>query len=395
MASHAARGKTALDNKDYPAAIEHLTTALKESQSPLWLIQRSTAYQRSGQHELALADADNAVLAAISRSRRELIATAQFRRAIALHGMGRFGNARLCFNWCHKYNEKEKGLTMWVAKVKKDYDDAGGEDAEVNQTTVKEIPDKVEEVNRGDKGKGKEVEKNGTATKGKGKEVAAPVVAPTLTQTPKEKIREEFYQTSTNVTIEILAKGVPQKETQVEIQEGELGVSFPLGTGTYDYTITPLFRRVDPSKSSFRITPHKIEIILHKAVPGIKWPTLEGTEKIVSSATVPEDDEKIKAAVLEAQKEKEKAPAYPTSSRTGPKNWDKVVEDKADEDEEAGVDDFFKKLYKGSDDDTRRAMMKSYIESNGTSLSTNWDQVGTQTFQTEPPEGMEAKKWDS
>ena len=100
------------------------------------------------------------------------------------------------------------------------------------------------------------------------------------------------------------------------------------------------------------------------------------------------------------------APSYPTSSKSGPKNWDKLADEftkkkdtkpkdgkdqdksaasdddedmKVDSDEEGGdaVDSFFKKLYKGSDDDTRRAMMKSFQESNGTALSTNWGEVGS------------------
>lgn len=90
---------------------------------------------------------------------------------------------------------------------------------------------------------------------------------------------------------------------------------------------------------------------------------------------------------------KENAPSYPTSSRNGPKDWDSVVRKEDDEDEDAGVDDFFKKLYKDADPDTQRAMMKSYVESNGTSLSTVWSDVGSKTMKTEPPEGMEAKKW--
>lgn len=40
-------------------------------------------------------------------------------------------------------------------------------------------------------------------------------------------------------------------------------------------------------------------------------------------------------------------------------------------------------------------MMKSYQESNGTSLSTVWSDVGSKTFETTPPDGMEAKKWNS
>lgn len=89
---------------------------------------------------------------------------------------------------------------------------------------------------------------------------------------------------------------------------------------------------------------------------------------------------------------RETGPVYPTSSRNGPKNWDTVVADENEEDGEE-VDDFFKKLYKDADPDTKRAMMKSYQESNGTSLSTVWSDVGSKTFKTEPPEGMVAKKW--
>jgi len=54
---------------------------------------------------------------------------------------------------------------------------------------------------------------------------------------------------------------------------------------------------------------------------------------------------------------------------------------------------FFKKLYAGADDDTKRAMMKSYVESNGTVLSTNWSEVGKGKVETSPPDGMEARKW--
>ena len=107
----ATKGQTALAASQYADAVTHLTKALssQSNPSPLWLIQRSTAYQRTGQHALALADADNAVLAAHARGKRELIATSHFRRAVALHGMGRFGDARLCLLWCQKFNEKEKG----------------------------------------------------------------------------------------------------------------------------------------------------------------------------------------------------------------------------------------------------------------------------------------------
>lgn len=210
MSSHAARGQEALAKSDYPSAIRHLTLALQDSPSPLWYTQRSTAYQRTSQHELALADADNAVLGAVSRSRREMIATAQFRRGVALYSLGRLGDARLCFNWARKYNEKEKGLTMWLGKVAKEYDAKGGEGAEGNETSVTEIPDKK-------KGEVKKVVKPKVA------EATPTAAAPkSLTVTPKDKIRQEWYQTTNSVTIEVFAKGVPKDKAEVLIEEGSV-----------------------------------------------------------------------------------------------------------------------------------------------------------------------------
>ena len=38
-------------------------------------------------------------------------------------------------------------------------------------------------------------------------------------------------------------------------------------------------------------------------------------------------------------------------------------------------------------------MMKSYVESNGTVLSTNWTEVGEKKVECTPPDGMELHKW--
>ncbi|KAI0017178.1 SGS domain-containing protein [Xylariomycetidae sp. FL0641] len=88
-------------------------------------------------------------------------------------------------------------------------------------------------------------------------------------------------------------------------------------------------------------------------------------------------------------------PSYPTSSKKGPQNWDTIADPDEEGEEDKDVNSFFQSLYKNADPDTKRAMMKSYVESNGTSLSTSWAEAEKKTYETQAPDGAEAKKWDS
>lgn len=58
------------------------------------------------------------------------------------------------------------------------------------------------------------------------------------------------------------------------------------------------------------------------------------------------------------------------------------------------MNNLFKKIYSTSSEEVRRAMNKSFLESQGTVLSTNWNEVGTQQVEVRPPDGVEYKKWD-
>lgn len=156
---------------------------------------------------------------------------------------------------------------------------------------------------------------------------------------------------------------------------------------------------IDPAKSTYRVITMKIELTLVKAQPG-KWPGF-GREELsqpdpstLPAATAATASGAPATASNENAKPAAKAPAYPTSSRNGPKDWEHVGDD-ADEDKEGGVDEFFKKLYAGATPEQQRAMMKSFQESNGTTLSTDWNDVGQRTVPTNPPSGVEAKKWTS
>lgn len=399
---HAARGKKALAESKYDAAIADFTAALKVSPtSPDYLIQRSTANQRAKKYTEALTDANNAVCNAQKRAKRELIVEAQFRRGCALYSLERYGDAEFVFGVVKRMNEKHKMLPTWAQKTKMALEKLGPDD-EKRKCNVKETPELEESTSVGSSTN--KPATNGRTSSGNG--TTSTPVAPQ--QTAPDKIRHEWYQNSQNVYFTLLAKGVPKDKAQVDIQQRSLSISFPLTTGSsYDFTLEPLFGTVKPDKCISRILPTKVEIILAKATPGQKWGALESNELITkptdSTDAGAEDtkDDTVKRAIFTG-------PAYPTSSKSGPKDWDKITKDLRttdtddktnsldDDDDYEGGDEanhFFKKLFKNASPDVQRAMMKSYTESNGTSLSTNWEEVSKGPVETVPPDGMEARKW--
>lgn len=391
MAASAARGRKALEAGKYEEAIQDYTAAIEESPtSPDFYIQRSMAYQRAGSFDAALADAEQGVLNAISRARKELITEAQFRRGVALYKLGRLGDAQFILDLVKQRDEKHKQAEMWINKTKMDlakldeYDDK-------RKLTIAEIPSKPAARPAGI--------------------VVPPAAAVAPEQTPADKVRYDWYQNTENIYFTLMAKGVPKSQCVVHFEERSFSVTFPTGSNSsYDLHIEPLFAPINPERSITRVLPSKVEIILTKAQPGVKWRKLESDEpqkdapKADSVAGGDNNaDEAVRHAVLS---EPPKGPSYPTSSKKGPKDWDKVAKEAMpksekpgaveDDDDYEGGDEanhFFKKLFKGASPEAQRAMMKSYTESNGTALSTNWEEVSKGPVETTPPDGMEAKPW--
>ncbi|MCJ1315991.1 hypothetical protein MMC15_001311 [Xylographa vitiligo] len=415
----ASLGAEALAAGKFPLAISQYTKAIAtHPQAVDYYIKRSTAYTRTSpsNQTSALADAEVAVVLAHNRGKRESIAQAQLRRGIALFGLQRYADAGKCFEWVKKMSPKEKSLLIWEAKVQSKLSGLESGDSK-GEATVKEVPDADTEK------AGAEAKKAETARASSEKAAAPKTSTPGLNSTTLAtspgKIRHDWYQSSDTVTISLLAKGVPKDRATVDIQPSSLSISFPLSTGAdYDFSLEPLFAPIDPSASSHKIMSTKVEFVLKKATPGQKWHSLENPHGLpppsnfTSAAPIP-------SAILNPKPAQDTPPAYPTSSRSGPKNWDKLAADLTkkpaqigdrdatdnveDDEEDTYIDDdddggdpanaFFKKIFKDADPDTKRAMMKSYQESNGTSLSTNWSEVGKGTVETSPPEGMVAKKW--
>ncbi|KAF2106610.1 SGT1 and CS domain-containing protein [Lophiotrema nucula] len=384
----AARGATALAAGKYEEAIEAYTSAISTNANAVdYYIKRSTAYQRSSKHPQALADAEIAVVLAHKRAKRELIKDAQLRRGIALFHNERYKDAEFVLDIVKRLDEKEKTLTIWNMKVAKKLEGLTDDD-EKAQLTAKEVPD-VELPSA-------EVKKEAKAdSKADAKADAPPAPAP-VAPTPANKIKHDWYQNNDNVYFSLLAKGVPKDKASVDIDKDSMTISFPIqgSTSDFNYSIDPFFAEVDPTASTWTVKSTKIEVVLKKAQPGVKWHALEDSQRKPSTPKV-EDKPEVPTEVLAATSITAKGPVYPTSSRKGPQNWDTFGNDDPDLAEGDGDETtrFFKTLYKGAGPDQQRAMMKSYQESGGTVLSTDWSNVGGRTVVPEPPDGMEAKKY--
>lgn len=202
----------------------------------------------------------------------------------------------------------------------------------------------------------------------------------------RPKYRHEFYQKPEEVVVTIFAKGIPADSVAVEFGEQILSVSISVpGEDLYHFQ-QRLFGKIIPDKCRYSVLSTKVEIRLAKA-ESTHWAALEFRKE----SSVPQ---RVVALDPGCQR-----PTYP-SSKPKMVDWDKLeAEVKKEEKEEkldgdAALNKFFRDIYQDADEDTRRAMSKSFVESNGTVLSTNWKEVGSKKVEGSPPDGMELKKWE-
>ncbi|OAY62913.1 protein SGT1 homolog [Ananas comosus] len=202
----------------------------------------------------------------------------------------------------------------------------------------------------------------------------------------KPKYRYDYYNSATEVVVTIFAKGIPAEYVTVDFGEQILSVSIDI-PGEEAYHFQPrLFGKIVPEKCKYQVLHTKIEIRLSKAEP-VTWTSLEYSK----TKSVPQ---RINASPAV----KSQRPAYPSSKAKV--DWDRLeAQVKKEEKEEkldgdAALNKLFRDIYSDADEDMRRAMQKSFVESNGTVLSTNWKDVGSKKVEGSPPDGMEMKKWE-
>lgn len=200
-------------------------------------------------------------------------------------------------------------------------------------------------------------------------------------------VKRDWYQTETHVIITILIKKVVVNDVNIDYGEDTLrfSVKIPNTDVTYDLQLQ-LAKKIAKEQCVFKVTPSKIEIKLKKA-EGYRWNSLEADGS---------DDPNVKT--IEAAPQPGPLPTYPTSAKK-PKDWNKLEKEVKEEEKEekpegdAALNKLFQQIYGDASDETKRAMNKSFQESNGTVLSTNWGEIGAKDTEMQCPDGMEFKKY--
>lgn len=191
-------------------------------------------------------------------------------------------------------------------------------------------------------------------------------------------VKHDWYQTENQVIVTVMSKNVPKDGVCVNFMEKELSATIQLASGEKCNLTLHLLHPIIPQQSNFKILTTKVEIKMKKA-EAIRWEKLEG------------EGQESNIKHFDPNK-------YPSSSHYTCK-WDKMVVDIGEEEKteklegDAALNKLFQQIYSDGSDEVKRAMNKSFMESGGTVLSTNWRDVAKRKVNMSPPDDVEFKKY--
>ena len=202
-----------------------------------------------------------------------------------------------------------------------------------------------------------------------------------VTNVGELKVIYNWIQTPSTITVDITSN---HNLNSYDIKINKKSIEFiDKKEGALKKTIN-LTNGIVPEKSNYKITSSmKCKLELQKEVENFNWVNLE----------VNKDDNSV-------NNPKDKSGYYPSSSKVQ-KDWsqlDKEIDEQEKEDAlkdgNEGMWRLFRDIYAKGNEETRRAMIKSFQTSGGTVLSTNWSEVKDKDYEgKDRPEAPSGQEW--
>jgi len=398
-------------DEDFSTALENYNSAIQlEGDNAEFYIKRSACHYKLKNFTDAISDANNAI------KLNPKLPQAYLRKGMAAFALEEFESAKASFEKGLEYDPTNNTLKTWSRKCDAELEEAGGDAQPSKPATSNAAPSATSAPTTA-------APPQNTNTPAP----AAPVKRTVADYKPEPRIRHEWFQTEQNVSVGILAKNLKQEDTVIDMKPDSLLVTVKLPEGTEYQLDLDLCGTVVPELSSFKFLPARLEINLKKD-KSCRWANLERVEGItnitpwdsvvlpkgpattvmtkpinaMNTPTTSTTKATVPAPTTQAStvpKPTTSVPLVPSPNPIPPKpkkNWDAIVKEaEADEkpEGEEALQKVFQSIYANGSDEQRRAMMKSFIESGGTVLSTNWDEVGKNKVEGSAPKGMEMKDW--
>ncbi|CAM9163362.1 unnamed protein product [Ascophyllum nodosum] len=380
-------GNQAFLDEDYPKAIEAYGAAISAAGEDEVVAKsnRAAAYLKVGKYREALQDASAA-------AKLQSTEITFYRKGMASFALEEFETALEAFRQGQQLsgpgtgeNDPRKYRT-WIRKC----------EAEMEEDEESPLPSDNTPVSKDASNAAESGASPGASQVAK---PSASARVPASSAHAHLSIRFQYYQSYEKITVAVLEKGLKKDHVAVEVEARRLTVRRKDDDALLFNKV--LYEEVLPEKSRTRFLPSKMEVTLTKKSPA-DWPELE-CKPGASVSTTGEERPKVPSAKKAVESKPSAEPptklARPYSST---KDWDEVEKDiqreldaEKPQGEEA-LNNLFKQIYGKGDEDTRRAMMKSFQTSGGTVLSTNWDEVEKADYEKErqAPKGMEWRTWE-
>lgn len=354
---HIVQGETAVEKGDYAAAAPAFETAAKICLGGLLQLYnaQANALLSAELYEDAKKVTDKSIRLEANSSQ------AWYLQGNALYKMGQRSSAKKSFEKAASL-EKVRALKMnykdWVNKCDEDSgdDDDDVETIDATGQCARTMPRDTLIGKKHTDTKSADVD----SSDGKpGRNVADDIEVKT-TRPVENPTKMQWYQSSSHVSIDVYAKNVDREKSSVVFEPSHLAVRL-VRPDMENYILDKeLSEKIEVDSSVWSVSRYKVEIRMKKAVRGSTWRSLDKEEKVVSAAV---------QASAESMRRKE-------MQQGRDKQWNSIAEKELEDyKEDDGPMALFRTLYKDADEDTKRAMMKSYSESGGQVLSTNWEEV--------------------